>query len=107
MKKINNAILTVLATLFAIPAFAQEAVTTTTASANGGLIALGAAFVVGVAALGGALGQGRTVSAAMDGIARNPSAQQKMFVPMLIGLALMEALVILCFVIALQLVGKI
>ena len=71
-----------------------------------GLYALGAGLAIGLAAAGGALGQGRAASAALDGIARNPSASDKVFVPFLLGLALMESLVILAFVIAFFLYGK-
>jgi len=49
---------------------------------------------VAVAAFGGALGQGRAASAALQGIARNPTASPKLFAPMIIGLALIESLVI-------------
>jgi F-type H+-transporting ATPase subunit c len=47
------------------------------------------------------LGQGKTAAAALEGIARNPNASGKIFVPMIIGLALIESLVIYAFVIAL------
>jgi F-type H+-transporting ATPase subunit c len=61
---------------------------------------LGAALALGIAALGGALGQGKTASAALEGISRNPAASGKVFVPMIIGLALIESLVLYAFVIA-------
>ncbi|HLA47723.1 MAG TPA: hypothetical protein VJ084_00660 [Nitrospinota bacterium] len=41
------------------------------------------------------------VKSAMTGIARNPGAAEKMTIPLIIGLALMESLVIYTFVIAL------
>lgn len=63
--------------------------------------ALAAALAIGVAALGGALAQAKTATAALEGIARNPAAQEKLFVPMVIGLALIESLVLYAFVIAL------
>jgi F-type H+-transporting ATPase subunit c len=62
--------------------------------------AMAAAIAIGVAAFGGALGQGMTARAALEGIARNPAAQGKIFVPMIIGLALIESLVLYAFVIA-------
>lgn len=62
--------------------------------------AIGAALAIGLAAFGGALGQGRTAVAALEGIARNPAASGKIFVPMIIGLALIESLVLYAFVIA-------
>jgi F-type H+-transporting ATPase subunit c len=72
------------------------------AAAGGGdqYASLAAAIAIGVAAFGGAIGQGRTMTAALEGIARNPSAQNKIFVPMIIGLALIESLVLYAFVIA-------
>lgn len=90
-----------LVTFFAaLPAFASDE------ASNGGYIAMAAGITIGVAALGGALGQGKVGSSAMEGIARNPQAQKEMFVPMIIGLALIESLVIYALVIAFQLVGK-
>lgn len=75
------------------------------AAATGGaqFNGLAAAFAIGVAAFGGALGQGRTAAAALDGIARNPAAQGKIFIPMILGLALIESLVIYALVIAFKL----
>lgn len=68
--------------------------------AGEGIGALGAAIAISVAAFGGALGQGKTAAAALEGIARNPNASGKVFVPMIIGLALIESLVLYAFVIA-------
>lgn len=58
------------------------------------------AFAIAIAAFGGAMAQGKAASAALEGIARNPAAADKLFVPMIIGLALIESLVIYAFVIA-------
>jgi F-type H+-transporting ATPase subunit c len=84
--------------LVSSPAFAAE---------GSGDIAMAAGLAIGVAAIGGALGQGRAAAAALEGIARNPQASGKLFTPMIIGLALIESLVIYALVIAFQLVGKI
>ncbi len=65
---------------------------------------LAAAFAIGIAAFGGALGQGRAASAALDGIARNPNAASKISTPMILGLALIESLVIYALIIALLIV---
>jgi len=67
---------------------------------QGSFIALGAGLGLGIAAFGGALGQGRTAAAALEGIARNPGASDKIFTPMILGLALIESLVIYALVIA-------
>ncbi len=94
-----------LATLFtAVPAAAYAG---DGGVGNAGIIALAAGLVMGIAALGGTLAQSRIGAAAMEGIARNPQAQPNMFVSMILGLALIESLVILSFVIAIQIVGKI
>jgi F-type H+-transporting ATPase subunit c len=74
---------------------------------DGGTIAVGAGFAIGLAALGCGLGQGRTASAALEGMARNPQAAGSLFTPMIIGLALIESLTILGFVVAFLLQGKI
>lgn len=55
---------------------------------------IGVGIGLGVAILGGALGQSRAVSAALEGISRNPNAADKVFVPMILGLAFMESLVL-------------
>jgi len=78
-------------------AFANEAVG---GGATDPYASLSAALAIGIAAFGGAIGQGRTATAALEGIARNPAAQGKIFVPMIIGLALIESLVLYAFVIA-------
>ncbi len=105
MKKAFAFLATALASM---PALAQEATTaaTTVATSNSGFYALAAGLAMGIAALGGALAQGKIGAAAMDGIARNPQAQGNMFVSMIIGLVLIESLVIYALVIAFLLVGK-
>ncbi len=69
-------------------------------------IALAAGLGIGIAVFGGALGQGRASAAALEGIARNPGASGKMFVPFILALALIESLVIYALVISFMLVGK-
>src|SRR3990172_7410313 len=64
------------------------------------VIALAAGFGIAIAAFGGAMGQGKAIAAGLEGIARNPSAQNKIFI------ALIESLVIYALVIAFVLVGK-
>jgi F-type H+-transporting ATPase subunit c len=72
-----------------------------------GWIGLGAALAIGLSALGGGIGQGRAAASALDGIARNPQASGKIFVPMIVSLALIESLVIYGLLIAFNLAGKI
>ncbi len=103
MRKFANLLTTVAVALVALPAFAQSG----DKSSGTGLVAIGAAIAIGLAVLGGALGQGRSASAALEGIARNPQAAAKIQTPMIIGLALTESLVLLAFVVAFTLAGKV
>ena len=64
-------------------------------------------FGMGIAALGGALGQSRAVATALEGICRNPNASDKVFVPMILGLAFIESLVLFTWVLMFLLLGKI
>ena len=95
MKRLFALLAPVAVFLTATPAFAQEA-----AASNNGYYAIAAALAIGLAAMGGALGQGRAAAAALEGIARNPSASNKIFVPFILGLALVESLVLMAFLIA-------
>lgn len=67
--------------------------------------AVGAGIAIGLSVLGGALGQGRTAAAALEGISRNPGASGKITVPFILGLALIESLVLFGFLIAFFLNG--
>jgi F-type H+-transporting ATPase subunit c len=68
---------------------------------DGGWLAIAIALGIGLAAMAGAFGQARTASAALEGIARNPNAAEKLFVPMLLGLAFIESLVLFTWVLML------
>ena len=73
---------------------------------NKGLLGLGAAIAVALAAFGGALGQGRAAAAGLEGIARNPQASGRIFIPMIVALAFIESLVIYGLFIAFSLAPK-
>ena len=70
-------------------------------------IAIAAGLGVAIAAFGAALGQGRVGAAAMESIGRNPNAADRLFLPLVLSLALLEALALYGFVIAILLQGKI
>jgi F-type H+-transporting ATPase subunit c len=70
-------------------------------------LGLAAAIAISLAALGGTTAQGRATSAALEGIARQPSAAPRIQTPMILGLALIESLVLFAFVIAYLLQGNI
>ena len=102
----NAKVLLMIATSFVVMsfssvAFAQDATAVEIAKiSNGGWIAMACGLAIGLAALGGALGQGRTAAAALEGIARNPASADRIFTPMILGLALIESLVIYALIIA-------
>ena len=112
MKLFNKVATTLGVLLFSIQAFAEGAGAHfelgSVSDANFlGLMGLGAGLGVGLAAFGAASGQGKAAAAALDGIARNPSAGGKMFVPLVLSLALMESLVIFSFLVTNGLGGSI
>src|SRR5438105_9067582 len=97
----------VVMALFACSAFAQTYQPLSGSGQTGvrwGLVS--AAFVLGIAAAAGAIGQGRAIAASVEGIARNPGAAGAIRLSMIIGLALIESLVIYSLVIAFILLGK-
>lgn len=61
--------------------------------------AVAALFAIAIAAFGGSIGMGLSISRAMEGIARNPEASGKIMTTMIIGLALIESLAIYTLVI--------
>ena len=63
-------------------------------------VVLSACIAFSSAVIGGTYAQGKAASVALEGIARNPAAADKLFTPMIIALALIESLVIYAFVIA-------
>ena len=89
-----------------MPALAQEAAAEVGSSTKMAL-ALASGLGIAIAAFGGAIAQGRAAAAALDGIARNPSASGRIQVPMIIALALIESLVIYALIIAFMLQGKV
>ena len=89
-----------MAVLFAaIPALAQAPAAAE--SSNNGYGYLAAVIGFGIAAGLCGLGQGRVAGAACEGMARNPSAYNRVQVALILGLAFIETLVIFTFVVVL------
>lgn len=106
MKKFATVLALVLA---AAPAFAQDAAATAvhaSAASALGYIAIGIGIMMGLAALGGTLGQSKAAASALDGIARNPAASGKFTGPLILSLAFMESLVLFVFLISFLLQGS-
>jgi F-type H+-transporting ATPase subunit c len=70
----------------------------------GGLTGSLATLGAGLVAIGAGLGIGKLAAAAMEGIARQPEAAQKIQVNMLIAAALIEGIALFCAVICI--IGK-
>ncbi|MDP9190936.1 MAG: ATP synthase F0 subunit C [Acidobacteriota bacterium] len=92
--------LLVILALTTVSVFAQDAATTAAPGTGVRWGVIGAAFVLGVAAAAGAMGQSKAIVAACEGIARNPGAAGPIRLAMIIGLALIESLVIYALLIA-------
>ena len=105
---IKRILMMALIALVAVSAFAQSTPPTATKTAATGVnwSYVSAAFVLGIAAAFGALGQGKAIASSVEGIARNPSAGAAIRGAMIIGLALIESLVIYALVIAFTMVIK-
>lgn len=71
-------------------AFAQDA--------NGESI--GAGLAMGLAVLGGGIGQGLTARGMLESVSRNPQAADKMNAPFYVGLAFIESLCLFAFAVA-------
>jgi F-type H+-transporting ATPase subunit c len=98
MSKMKFVLVALVLVLVAGSAFAQPADGPAAGVTRWGVI--GAAFVLGIAAAAGAIGQSRAIAAACEGIARNPSAAGAIRLSMIIGLALIESLVIYALLLA-------
>ena len=67
---------------------------------SSGLVAIGSALAMGLAAIGAGGGQGKAAGSALEGIARNPGSKDAVFVPLLLSLAFIEFPALLGFLIA-------
>ena len=62
-----------------------------------------AGFTIAVGSIGPALGEGRALSQALDALARQPDAHDRIMRLVFVGLAMVESTAIYCLVIALVL----
>jgi F-type H+-transporting ATPase subunit c len=102
-RSILTATLALVAIGFATPLYAQDPATgaanTTNTLIQWSVITAG--FALAFAAAFGALAQGKSVGAAVEAIARNPSAANDIRGNLILGLVLIESLVIYVLLIAL------
>lgn len=71
-----------------------------------GLIAIGAGIAMGLAALGIGIGQGLSLSKGVEGISKQPEAASQIRTTLIVGLAIMETIGVLTFVVAIILSSK-
>jgi F-type H+-transporting ATPase subunit c len=90
--------------VFPLIGLAQEPAEASTTANH--ILGLAAGLGIAIAAFGGALGQARAAAAALEGMARNPGIQPKLFTAMILALALIESLVLYALIIAFMLVFK-
>lgn len=107
LKSKLSVIVAIATALVLVPAmaFAQEAGANKYDSQK--WLAASAGFAIGIAALGGTMGQARAVAAGLEGISRNPGAAARIQTPMILGLAFVESLVLFALIIAFFLQNKI
>lgn len=86
---------------------AEAAAAASSGDMTRGIIALGAGFGIALAAFGCAISQGRVGGAAMESIGRNPNSADKIFTPLILSLALIEALGIYALIIAFTLANQV
>lgn len=101
MKKII--FLSVLFLMSAVPAFAEQAESSTvkTAEEISYYAVIGVAIIaaMALAVIGGALGQGKCVSAAAKAVANNDKVSGKITITTVVGLAFIESLIIYVLVV--------
>jgi F-type H+-transporting ATPase subunit c len=85
--------------VFVFPLMANEAATTACVDQNAWVKVVVAGATIALASIGGTLGQAKAAAVALEAIGRNPSAQNKIFVPLIVSLALLESLVIYALVV--------
>ena len=104
MKKSSILLVTLVGVLASSAAMAQEGGAVAGAYSS---LAMAVGLIMAFASSIGTYSQSRAAVAALEGIARNPQAADKIQTPLIISLALIESLVILGFVIAFLLQSKI
>ena len=99
MRKLSAAVLmSFVILLFATPVFAQAPINTS-APSSVNWVAITSAFGMAIASAVCGLAQGKAISAACEGLARNPGAAPAIRFALLLGLALIESLAIYTLVV--------
>jgi F-type H+-transporting ATPase subunit c len=100
MRKLQYLFMALAVLCFAVPAFADGGTTAIN------LVPIGAGIGMALAAGLCGLGQGRAAASACEALARNPGARGGIMIFMILGLAFIESLTLITFVIILMIVTK-
>ena len=95
LKKITFAMFTILASS---QVFAQAAMAPSSSVSEKAYKYVAYFLALGLAVYGGTQAQSKAAAVALEGIARNPAAADKIQTPMILALALMESLVIFALI---------
>ncbi|HXM98237.1 MAG TPA: ATP synthase F0 subunit C [Candidatus Dormibacteraeota bacterium] len=106
MKKIAVVLFAFVLVMLIAPAAFAQGTAPDKAPINPSYLAIAAGFGIGIAAFGGALGQGKIAGAACEGMARNPGAAGAVRAAMILGLVFVETLSLFTFVVAILLYLK-
>jgi F-type H+-transporting ATPase subunit c len=87
----------------AMPAFAQEGAAAPAGAAKSQWLLITAGFAMAIAAAGCGYAQSRALTAACEGVSRNPGATDTIRIFIFLGLAFIEFLALLTFVVILLL----
>jgi F-type H+-transporting ATPase subunit c len=91
--------LTIVLLTLAIPAFAQEGAAAGQPTAKGQWLLITSGFAMAIAAAGCGYAQSRALTAACEGVSRNPGASDTIRIFTFLGLAFIEFLALLTFVV--------
>jgi len=100
MRRLHAALLmSFIVLMLTTPVFAQAAPAAAETGNKAMWVVITAGFAMSVASFGCALAQGKAISAACEGLARNPGAAPAIRFALLLGLALIESLAIYTLVV--------
>lgn len=108
MKKVVSFVAVVMVTVFAAPvAMAAEAAAAGSLDANKALLlscsVIAASLAIGLGTIGAGLGMGQATSGSANAVGRNPDAQGKVMLTMMVGMAMTESVAIYALVVTLLL----
>ncbi len=102
-KSVLIALISVILLVWVVPAFAQAEGTAAATEGKSQWLIIASAFGMALAAAGCGYAQSRALAAACEGVSRNPGATDIIRLFLILGLAFIEFLALLTFVVILML----